>query len=251
MHQWEKLDTETLQYTPVYWKMVVAFVIRIKLNCILNSWSRDFTRHSAVALALTNLCWIIVSVSRAIDPTWQEAAQDSQRAPLCAMKYLCCAFIITYRPIRHRLWHETVLGSRGRDVWLRMLPVGRSSGAPGQPLLHKSQTRTSMKSSVFNKECVALSAPMGKPFVAPGCVVGFNVISMQAVLQALVRLCRLTHAASGLVGKQKQPFIEGGLWHQKWWSSTFQMWRFTWFYFPRGPMPSGVLWGFPPTSVLR
>lgn len=58
---------------------------------------------------------------------------------------------------------------------------------------------------------MALSAPMGKPFVAPGCVVGLNVISMQAVLQALVRLCRLTHAASGLVGKQKPPFIEGGL----------------------------------------
>lgn len=142
----------------------MAFVIRIKLNCILNSWSRDFTRHSTVALALTNLCWIIVSVSRAIDPTWQEAARDSQRAPLCAMKYLCCAFIITYRPIRRRLWHETVLGSRGRDVWLRMLPVGRSSGAPGQPLLHKSQTRTSMKSSVFNKGMCGSVSPYGEAF---------------------------------------------------------------------------------------
>lgn len=68
-----------------------------------------------------------------------------------------------------------------------------------------------MKSSVFSKEGVGLSAPMGKPFVAPGCVVGLNIVSMQAMLQALVGLCRLTPAASGLVGKQKQPFVEGGL----------------------------------------
>lgn len=68
-----------------------------------------------------------------------------------------------------------------------------------------------MKSSVFNYEGVGLLAPMGKPFVAPECVVGLNIVSMQAMLQALVRLCRFTHAASGLVGKQKQPFVKGGL----------------------------------------
>lgn len=36
-----------------------------------------------------------------------------------------------------------------------------------------------MNSSVFSKEGVGLSAPMGKPFVVPGCVVGLNIVSMQ------------------------------------------------------------------------
>lgn len=65
-----------------------------------------------------------------------------------------------------------------------------------------------MKISVFNKEGVGLSAPAGKPFVAPGCVVGLNIVSMQAMSQVLARLCRLTHAASGLGSTQKQLFFD-------------------------------------------
>lgn len=112
--------------------------------------------------------------------------QKSERASKCGMKYLHCVLIITYRPKQHCLRLKTALLSpRRKDIWQRILPVGGSSGAPGQPLLHKSQTRTSMTSSVFNKRCMDLWVPSGKPFMVPGCVVGLNVISMHMVLQAL------------------------------------------------------------------
>lgn len=80
-----------------------------------------------------------------------------------------------------------------------------------------------MKSSVFSKEGVGLSAPMGKPFVPPGCVVGLNIVSMQPMLQALVRLqthscsiwaCWQTEAA--FCGGRPSTSKKVGLQHFKW-----------------------------------
>lgn len=104
---------------------------------------------------------------------------------------------------------------------------------------------------MFNKQGVGLSAPMGKPFVVPCCVVGLNIVGMQAMLQALVRLCRFTNAASGLVGKQKQPLLREACDIKNHGFQYFKGDVLSGFYFPRWSMPSGFFFEAFSDSVLH